>query len=261
MSDREVQVSVQAEGVDDAAGELGGEAATGGGVGVGAPGGGGGGGGRGGGLKGALAGGIIGGLLSQLKSVTNILEPILAVLNAFLAPISLVVMRLLQPVLRQFIQLLPAWIDFVNNYPPETIGAALGAYIDYATAVWGQIFAVLGRVAGGVLELPSKLDNLASMIPTWSEIQGGLRSLRSRLVQELTSLPTSIGAAVSDRVPSLPSLGGGGGDGGGLFDRFNPLDGDDSGSGGGGNGPMVNLEGGLDAFVNRITKDPTFDFP
>jgi hypothetical protein len=260
MSDREVEVSVQAEGVDDAAGELGGETAAGGGVGVGVPGDGG---GRGGGLKGALAGGIIGGLLSQLKSVTNILEPILAVLNAFLAPISLVVMRLLQPVLRQFIKLLPAWLNFVNNYPPDTIGSLLGAYIDYATAIWGQIFSALGTATSAIVQLPSKIGDLASMVPTWGEIQGGLRSLRERLVQEITSLPSSIGAAVGNKLPGLPSIGGRGDrGGGGLFDGLlSRFDGDDSGGGGDGDGPIVNLEGGLGTFVDRFTKNPTFDFP
>jgi hypothetical protein len=257
MSDREVEVSVQAEGVDDAAGELSGDAVAEGPSVSGA-----GGGQRRGGLSGALKGGILAALLSQFKSVVNLIDPILTVLNAFLAPIGLIAQRLLQPVLRQWIKLLPLWFDFINLFPT----AALSSFVSLAAGLWttllsGLLTGIL-RVAEFVGQFLPSLNDVKGVIPTWSEIQSGLQSLRSRLVSEITSLPGDIGAAVGRRLPDLPSIGGGGGgDGGGLLDRFNPFDRGDSGDGGGGTGPVVNLEGGLDAFVNRITKDPTFDFP
>jgi hypothetical protein len=257
MSDREVEVSVQAEGVDDAAGELSGESMAEGPEVTGA------GGQRQGSLASSLKGGIIAGLLIQLKSVTNILEPILSVLNAFLAPIGLIVQRLLQPVLRQWLKLLPLWFKLIDKFPAEAIGKVLGVLAGVVVTALQALLRAYIRGADFLAELLPSVDELSSLIPTWSEIQSGLRDLRSRLVQEITSLPSSIGSAISDRLPNLGGFGGGGGDGnGGLFDGLlSRFDGDDSGGGGDGDGPIVNLEGGLGTFVDRFTKNPTFDFP
>lgn len=108
-ADGEIDIAVRAEGADDAAEELS--------QGVESEGGGGNprtGGGGGDGLTTAIKGGIVGGFIAQgTKPLLDVLDPILKILQAFLAPVALMLMRLLNPVLRQLIQLLPAWFDFM----------------------------------------------------------------------------------------------------------------------------------------------------
>lgn len=99
-SDGEINVSVNAEGADDAVGELGGDA--GGGVpgGGGLGGGGGGGGGKGGGGKFGKLLSRIAGLLAFLGPILKVLGVVAKVLEAFVAPLAIVLLRLLRPVLQ-----------------------------------------------------------------------------------------------------------------------------------------------------------------
>jgi len=110
MADGEINVNVRADGVDEAAEDV----ADDGGMGLG--GGDGGGEGRVGGLAQSIKGGIVGGLVASLLGpLLDVFEPFVKILQAFVAPLAQVLLRLFTPVLRFLIQLLPAWFDFVDE--------------------------------------------------------------------------------------------------------------------------------------------------
>jgi hypothetical protein len=255
MSDREVEVTVQAEGVDDAAGELGGDAVAEGPA-VGAPGGGGDGGGGGrSGRFGKLLTRLLG-LLAFLGPILDVLGTVSKVLTAFVAPVAVLLFRLLTPALRLLLAALPLFFDFIdvlNELVGNFQGWVLGAV---RTATQEGVAALIPELPSlNPADLASRLGQLY-----FSASQDIIQGLSARFGDQLAQLPSDIGAAVARRLPNLPSIGGGGDDGG-LFDRFSPFDRGDSGDGGDGGGAVVNLEGGLDAFVNRITKDKSLDFP
>ena len=100
MADGEINVNVQADGIDDAADDVSDAS--------GAMDGGGGGGGDGGTLATSIKGGIIGGLVSNLLGpLLSVLEPFTKLFEAFVAPLAQVLLRLFTPVLRFLIRLLP----------------------------------------------------------------------------------------------------------------------------------------------------------
>lgn len=225
MADREVEVSVNAEGVDEAAGEMGGDAA-----GVGGPDGGGGGG------RGRLGGKLITrlvGLLAVLGPILDVLGVVSQVLEAFVAPVAVLLMRLLQPALRLLIRVLPVWFDLF---------AAIMGVIDFLAQLRG---ALVSAIMSGV-----------SRVGTW------LQNLPSRIWSFMKRLPSLIGSVVAENIPDFPDFGGGlGGGGDGLLSRLPGLGDDGDGGSDGGDGPLVQIGGGLQPFVDRITQDGSFDFP
>jgi len=148
MADGEINVAVQAEGVDDAAGELGGDG--GGGGGGDAAGGLGGGGGGGGGKKGL---GSLGKILTKIAALLVFLGPILdvlgtvtKVLTAFVAPLAVMLLRLLSPVMKILIKALPAWLNFMEdvNNGIEKIQEGGGFAMLIATLITKGIFTAIG---------------------------------------------------------------------------------------------------------------------
>jgi hypothetical protein len=228
MADGEVEVSVRADGVEDAAGEMAPDAA---GADIGGPDGGGRGRGR---MSGRLIGRLVG-LLAFLGPILDVLGVVSQVVEAFVAPLAIVLLRLLQPVLRLALRALPALLDNTDTL--------VGLTDLYTDLVSNQISAIVGGV---------------------TRIGGWLLSLPGRIWEFMQRLPSMIGMAVGNVLPDVPTLGGGDGFlselrdavGGGAGDFFGgPGEGVTTG------GPVVNITGGLEAFIRRITQDSDFDFP
>lgn len=227
MADREVEVSVNAEGVDEAAGEMGGDAGGVPGGGVGGPDGGGGGGRVGGKLLTRLLG-----LLAFLGPILDVVQVVSSVLTAFVAPLAVLLLRLLQPTLRLLLRVLPIWFEIA-----DILIRAAEIFSSIRSAMWDAIFSGVSRIGGWLMDLPGQI---------WSFMK---------------RLPSMIGSFVAENIPDFPDFGNiGGGVGGGLLDAL-PGVGDDTGDGGGGDGPLVQIGGGLQPFVDRITQDGSFDFP
>lgn len=246
-SDGEISVSVNAEGTEDAVGEMGGDA--GGGV----PGGGGGGdggdgGGRGGGKFGKLLTRIAG-LLALLGPILSVLGVVSGVLEAFVAPLAVVLLRLLQPVLATLIQVLPVWFDIV-----EFIG-------DVADKV-GPLAGILGLVGlllSVFMNADGKLGQIRDRIV--GELKDAITSLPGQIWNEVKQLDTMIGEAVINALPSsvIPD-----GPGDVTDEQRDIIDRAETASDvarASGIAPPVSiaLEGGLDALVNRIERDPNKD--
>jgi len=227
MADGEVEVSVQAEGVDEAAGEMAPDAA-----GVGGPDGAGGGGGRGR-IGGKLITRLLG-VLAFLGPILDVIGVVANVLTAFVAPVAVLLLRLLQPVLRLMIRVLPVWFDIV-------------AFItDVAT-----------RIRDLQVAFVRTLVQQARDIVKW------IRGLPGEIESFFTSLPGDIATAITNQIPFFG--GGGGGDGGGSdgpipdSGPFAPPD--DPTDRRPGEGPLVEIAGGLRPFIERITQNGSFDFP
>jgi phage-related protein len=224
----EIELAVSAEGVDDAAAELGG----GGGGGGGGPGGG------GGGLRGNLrAGAIAGLLLSALGPILDVLSPMLSILEAFLAPVSAMLLRLLQPVLRVlFSQVLPAWLSFMSNVNGAVenlsvlskvatligtlvaglagakvgavVGAIIGGFIGSVvpgagTAIGAAVGAKVGTIVGGAVGAITGGVSLAVVVSwlerNWDRIGSLAGDIWGRFVSGagwLTSAPASLAGAI-----------------------------------------------------------------
>ena len=255
MSDNDLTIDVNAEGVEDAAGEF--EDVSGAAAGDadgGAPGGGGGGSGRFGKILSRLLG-----LLAFLGPILQVLEVVSKVLTAFVAPLAILLLRLLTPALRLLLRALPLFFAFTDK-----LDQLLANFQGWVTA------GARTAVNEGVRAL---IPNLAEFDPVAFAKRAGrayrdvsmdiVDGLASRINDQLRRLPSDIGSAIASRLPNLGPLGGGGGDGGGgLFDRFNPFDRPgDSGGGDDGDPPIINLEGGLGAFVDGVTQNGSIDWP
>jgi hypothetical protein len=246
MADGEVEVSVRAEGVEDAAGEMTPDAAGAEGVedaagemapdaagpDIGGPGGD----GRGG------RGRLLGKTLTKLVALFAFIEPILDVLGvisqvvkALVAPLAVLLLRLLQPALRLLIRVLPYVLDLT-----DILIDLLEQGRELEASLFNAIFDAARQLGGWILSLPERI---------WEFMQ---------------RLPSMIGMAVGNVLPDVPTLGGGDGFlselrdavGGGAGDFFGgPGEGVETG------GPVVNITGGLEAFIRRITQDSDFDFP
>lgn len=294
MADGEVEVSVRADGVEDAAGEFD-QAAGPGGGGDGITGGGGGGG------KAGTAGKLlarIATLLVFLGPILDVLGSVSGLLTAFVAPLAVMLQRLLQPVLRGMLKLLPKWIAFTDTvssvighlsvlgkigallgiiaggFAGAKLGAVVGAIIGgflgsvvpgLGTAIGATVGAKVGAIAGTIIGGITGGVSLAAIgdwISTYGgDLVNGLKNLPGRIWTFMQRLPDLIGTAVGNRIPDLPGLGGGGGGGigsrvAGLLSGFTGGDG-----GGGGDGPVVNISGGLGSFVDSVTQDGSIDFP
>jgi len=122
-ADGNIEIQVKSEGADEAAGELADRTDGGGGVleGGGPPPSGGGEDEQGllqtakGGVVLGLIAGLLGGILKLLKPLGGFLSATVDVLQAFLAPIGLIIMRLMMPFLRLAIRLLPAWFKITQD--------------------------------------------------------------------------------------------------------------------------------------------------
>jgi len=248
-ADGEIEVAVKAEGADDAADELaeGAEAAP-------TPGGGEG----GGGLRQSLRGGVIGGLLASLAGpILDVLEPISDLLNAFLAPVAIMLLRLFQPILRELIQFLPQWISWVDK--TGSLLEHLGALGKIATAVLavvspiGFMVALLRALGVDVKALASDIWNFVSRLPEqiWnfvSQLPGQIWNFMQRLPGQIWNfmqrLPGLIGEQIASKLPSIP-----GGDG--VTSQVQEFAGDALGGGGGG-GTNISIGGGLAPFINQV---------
>jgi len=244
MADGEINVAVQAEGVDEAAGELGGDGAGAaeaeemagqdGGDGAGAVevaemGGGDGGDGDGGG-----GGGRFGQLLARIATLLVFLGPILdvlgavsKVLTAFVAPLAVLLMRLLAPVLRIMIKVLPVWFAIM-----DVLDSALKEFINLRTEMVARMLEFLG--------IRNPIESILGII---NGVQTGI-----------DNLPTNLSNKLADVLPGVDS-------GERVREAFAASEPERGGfigsqlAGPAGAAVGVAIEGGLGAFVENVNRD------
>jgi len=238
-SDGQISVSVNAEGTEDAVGQLGdnavaeqqaaGDQAAGEVQQVEAiPGGDGGDGGAGGGK------GKLGSLLKKLLALVAFLGPILKVLGvvsnvleAFVAPLAILLLRLLQPVLVALLTVLPIWFDIFDVLAfIVDLSKEIGVGIAKATGILDLIEGVLTTVESGLSSLPTDLaSKIADQIPGVDTGAGELSP------QERRAGETGLAAAqqVTEGLGATP---------------FVPQ-------------PVsIAISGGLNALIDRVERDP-----
>ena len=228
MADGEIEVSVKADGVDDAAGELGGET-----------------GGTSRDRQGGAAGGRgeFGKLLAKIAGIVAFLGPILEVVNevskvltAFVAPVAVILLRLLQPTLRFLLFVLPLWIEFA---------ALIDRVVELLISLQFRVVQWLARILGFTALFEAMIDALQ----TARDWLGDNRDWLSNIYDSLVNLPGNI----ADRIPSREDLSN---QGRSLGERI--LGPEDSF-----NRQVANvvIEGGLEPLIDRITRDGSVDFP
>lgn len=291
----DIEIAVQAEGVEDATGDLGGDGG----------GGGGGGGGGAGGLTDALKGGIIGGLLSQaIGPLLDVLNPILNALTAFLAPLAVFLLRLFQPVLRVlFNRVLPAWLEFMRiatagipalqellislpgmvwsalksgaswlvNAPGAIAGAVwsalksgaswlVGGAVNIAGAVWKALKNGAAWLVGGAVNIAKQAWSYLQQ--GFTAVEEGLKTVLEDIWNSIKTLPGSIASQLKSKIPGFAA--------GGVVtgptlatvgeagpEAIIPLDRLESIlSQQQGGGTRVEIGGGLAPFVEQINRDP-----
>ena len=255
MADGEVSVSVRAEGVEDAAGEMDPDAAaaTRGGGGGDDP------------LAATAANttrmvkllAVLGAIFAVFNDVLEIFATVSAILQAFVAPLAVILMRLFQPVLRILLELLPAWMSFIDENEGQfaTLLAGLMPWlvlipsiVDAVRGLWETLKATPDRIGGFIDGVRDRLGDVASAI----------RSLPSRIWSFMERLPALIGSAVADRLPDLPGTGGARRTTQRAADRV------DEATGGrlsDARDTIINIGGGLTPFIDSITQNGSIDFP
>jgi len=227
----DVEIAVQAEGVEDAVGEVPpGEAPAGGEEGglVG----GGGGGGAGGGKLGKILG-ILATVLVAAEDIFKVVGVVSSILRAFLAPVAVLLLRLLQPTMRMLLSALPLWYDVVGfiSDVAEKVNPLFG--------ILGFLGTLVGSLAGEPL----------------SELLSGFKE---KMSDALAGLAEDIGGAVANKIPTI---GDGDGDGPTTAERAGA-----AAVGGNLAGPVgaigsVVLQGGLSTFVDRVEQDSGIETP
>jgi phage-related protein len=250
-ADGEINVQVNAEGVDEATGEM--DAAGGGGggdgeePGVGVPGGGG-----GGASSTKLLGSVVA-LLSFLKPITDILGVVSGVLQAFVAPLAITLLRLLQPALSLLLKILPAWLSLT---------AGINSFLEKYGAYLAPIPALLNWVISNTSAIQSRAQGIIDAVDSAPQrIVDTVQSVRQRLSDmwaTLKTIPSQIVSGIRDALPSAPDAGGFIDRGRGLIDRAT-----DAASGGddgrGDSLANVIISGGLTPFVDQVTRDGSTD--
>ena len=251
MSDGEVSVSVRAEGVEDAAGEMDPDAAA-------ATGG-------EGGPMGQVSQdtsrivkvlGVIAAVIAIFEDVLDLVTVVANILRAFVAPLAVILMRLFQPVLRILLQLLPAWMSFIDENEGQfaTLLAGLVPWVmwipsvvDAARGMWDTLKGVPGRIGEYIDDARDRVGDVAD----------GVKDLPSRIWSFMERLPGLIGDAVSDVLPDLPGTGAAdtARDTGRRFDEATGGRLSDA------RDTIINIGGGLTPFVEEITQNGSIDFP
>ena len=260
MSD--VEIAVQAEGVEDAVGEVPpGEAA--GGEAAGPMGGGG---GAGGGKLGKLLG-ILAAVLAFSEDIFKIVGVVSSILRAFLAPVAVLLLRLLSPVLREMIKVLPKWFQMANDINElvsqqsifEKIATLLGGLVGGLAGA--KVGAVVGSIIGGFLGsvVPGAGTAIGAAVGAKvGAVLGGLigaitgGATLAKIATPLRNMLERLGEIARN----LPGVGSffGGGDGGGGGDG-------DTGVVGRAQQTVVNIGGGLSSFVDEVTQDSGVETP
>jgi hypothetical protein len=227
MPEGEIEVAVQAEGTDEAVGEMG-AAPDVGGPDVGGRGGDGGG---GAGAFGKLLAKIAG-LVVFLGPIFDVLGAVANVLTAFVAPLAVVLLRLLQPVLRLLIAVLPVWFDIM-----EIVDMAVQRINELRKEFINNIVELLG------------IKNLIQNLPT-------------DIGKQITGLAEDIGNAVADNIPGINRQ-----DVDTATEALTSREAQQAGFAGSqlggpvGAGVGIVLQGGLSTLVDRIEKDGDVDLP
>jgi len=234
----DVEIAVQAEGVEDAVGEVPpGEAPAGG---------------EEGGLAGGGGGRGLGKILGVLAAVLTFAEDILkvvgvvsSVLRAFLAPVAVLLLRLLQPFLRAMIGVLPVWFDIVGfiSDVAEKVNPLLG--------IFGLLGFLAGALAGASLSdllsgFKDKLDGaLSGLAEDIGEAIRGKLGLESNeeAADAVSQIPT-----IDAEEPSVPERLGAAAAGGNVAGPVGAV------------GSVI-LQGGLSEFVKRVEKDSGVETP
>ena len=252
-SDGEVSVAVRAEGVEVAAGEMDPDAAA-------ATG------GESGGPMGQVSQdttrivkilGVIAAVIAIFEDVLDLVTVVANILRAFVAPLAIILMRLFQPVLRILLQLLPAWMSFIDENEGQfaTLLAGLMPWlvwipsiVDAVRGLWAFMTTLPDRIGGFINGVRDRLGDVASSI----------RSLPARIWSFMERLPGLIGSAVADRLPDLPGTGGARDTTRRAADRV------DEATGGrlsDARDTIINIGGGLTPFIDSITQNGSIDFP
>ena len=252
MADGEVNVAVRAEGVEDATGEFDSDAA-------------GGDGGGGGGGMGQLTSdtgrilkvlGVIAAIIAIFEDVLDLVTVVADIARAFIAPLAVILMRLFQPVLRILLQLLPAWMDFVdeNEGLLGELLAGLVPWVMWIPSVVDRLRGVWDTLKGVPSSIGEYIDDARDRI---GDVVDGVRDLPSRIWSFMERLPELIGSAVSDVLPALPGKGAADT----ARDTGRRVDEATGGRLSDARDTVVNIGGGLTPFIDEITKNGSFDFP
>lgn len=228
----DVEIAVEAEGVEDAVGEVPeGEASD-----VDAGGGDGDGGRFGGGKLGKVLS-VLAVIAAALLDVGKVIGVISSVLRAFLAPLAVLFLRLFAPVLRLLLSMLPMWLSLFENINSKLEG--FPGLIPFLAVMFFKLIAKLKDLASGV----------------WADIK-----------QKIADLPRLLGEEIAQRVPFLDAPGGGD-DGGAGGDGFGADDAVQAGAQGFATGGPVGalssvvIQGGLSQFIERIDRDSGVESP
>jgi len=215
-ADGEINVRVNAEGAGEAADELADQNGAGGGVAAGGRGGGG-----GGGLTGALKGAgilsLLGTALELLGPVGDFLDAIFSILKAFLAPIGLIIFRLLSPVLRLLVKALPVWLSFMSAVDGhveglmnwfETTGMDLWrGILNVPPRLWGLMQSGWSWLSNGAVAVGSEVWAALNSGAAWlsngavavgSAVWSKLSSGASWLADGATNIGSSVWTAISN---------------------------------------------------------------
>ena len=225
----DVEIAVQAEGVEDAVGEVPpGEAPAGGEEGALA-------GGGGGGRLGKLLG-LVATLLTFGEDIAKVVGVISSLLRAFLAPVAVMLLRLLQPLLRAMIKVLPVWYDIMSVI----------SRVAENTGLLSRMFGLVGLLVSGVAG--ASLTELVGMLV--SGITGKFKF--SDILTAIKNIPSRL----SNLLSNLPGVGGffGGGGGGGSGD-------DGEGIVERGRETVINLIGSTAAVLEDVERNSGLETP
>lgn len=188
----------------------------------------------------AIAGSVVGiaSIVMSMEGMQDTLDAIIEVFKAFFVPFLKMALRLLMPVLRYMIKLLPEWYEFMDEVTPYLGDMAKGLVGAWETAkdIWNAIMGVGTMIKSLIAKMIETITKLPMLIAE------KIGSLGSKMLSFQTGgiVPRTGPAMVHRGEAVLPRQ-----DFRLLLNELRRQ-----------RAPAIKLEGGLDALVTRMELDP-----
>jgi len=202
----------------------------------------------------AVLGGVlaIAGILLSMEPIQKMLKAFMKVVQAFFTPLAMMLIKLLSPILRAMIRLLPLWLKFWQD-PIGGIKEALQFIWNQIKrlpqAIWSLIRMIPRMLWAYYVELPQLIWSYMKQIPEM--IVKSIEKLPGKIAEKLTMGLFQEGGMVSNTGPHILHRGEAVVSNRDLDSLIRTIR-----EGIGGGQTVISMEGGLGAMIEQIQKNP-----
>jgi len=132
--------------------------------------------------------GAVVGILASMEPIQKLFKGFLKTVQAFFTPLAMMLIKLLSPVLRFMIKLLPLWFSFFQN-PAGAIKSGVefiwNAIKSIPATIWNGLKSLGGWILNGLKRIPAAIWNFVRQIP--QTIWGFIKQIPGKIVNLLST--------------------------------------------------------------------------